>query len=619
MTENNEGLLVIPSFSKEDFLTTSTPFKWIAETAKGDAFKQLQIVAQVAEAARKCGIHNFKTMFNNYLKSQKGEGVIFGNVMEFSGTALMWDTGEWIANDEGVYRLNSYGTQYACPHPIFILSRYTNVDTDAESVAVVYGRPGRDYKTKIVPRADLSSANKIVKLADYGVGVTSENARALVQYLNDFENINYDKIADMKSCDHMGWVGRGYKKFAPYISDLEFEGKETYKQLFGSVKECGSKDKWLNVIKNYRQNGNIVVRIVMAAAFASVLLKPLGALPFFVHMWGESETGKSVALLAAVSVWANPVIGKYAYTFNSTDVGNELYAACLNSLPLCIDELQILNKRSDFDDIIYRLCEGTGRLRGKREGGIQNIKTWHNCILTTGERPITSMSSGGGAVNRVIEIECNSDKFFQNPREFCRAIQANYGHAGKMFVEKLTEDNNIEMVRGMYERYIKKLEDTTEATDKQIASAAAILTADELAEQWIFMDNIRVAVNDMKPFLQTRDMLNVNKRGYEYLREEVIANYNNFSTNATECWGTVKDGCIYILKNRFNAILSDGDFNPQATLSWMARNGKVAKTSSGRRDTLLRINGGVTRCVCIYQDDSDNFTDIDDDDDLPFK
>ena len=90
-----------------------------------------------------------------------------------------------------------------------------------------------------------------------------------------------------------------------------------------------------------------------------------------------------------------------------------------------MDELQILNKRSDFDDIIYRLCEGTGRLRGKKDGGIQNIKTWRNCIITTGERPITSMSSGGGAVNRVIEIECNGGKFFKNPREFCRTIQAN--------------------------------------------------------------------------------------------------------------------------------------------------------------------------------------------------
>jgi cell division protein ZapA (FtsZ GTPase activity inhibitor) len=613
----NENRITIPDFSKDDFLTSSKPFQWIIDQADGNEFVKGQLVAQMASKAMQLKVSNFKTQFTNYVRAQKGQSIVYGNVMEFSGTAIMWDTGEWIANDDGVYKTNAYGVnQFACPHPIFILTRYSNVDTDVESVQLVYGRAGRTYKTKIVPRSDLASANKIVKLAEYGVGVTSENAKALVQFLSDFESINYDKIVEKKSCDHMGWVGRGYKEFAPYISDLEFEGQDTFRQLFNSVKSVGSYDKWLETIKNYRKNGSIVVRMVMAASFASVLLKPLGALPFFVHLWGDTETGKSVALLAAVSIWAEPVIGKYAYTFNSTDVGNELYAACLNSLPLCMDELQILNKRSDFDDIIYRLCEGTGRLRGKKDGGIQNIKTWRNCIITTGERPITSMSSGGGAVNRVIEIECNGGKFFKNPREFCRTIQSSYGHAGKVFVENLTE--NLAEARELHEKYIKLLEDNTDATDKQIASAAALLTADELSERWIFNDGIRIGIDDIKPYLQTKDMLNVNRRAYDYLREEVISNYNNFKNNDNECWGIAKEGYIYILRNKFNAILQSGNFNPQSTLSWMARNGKLAKTDGRNLSVKVQINGTRIRCICLHEDDGE-FTEMDiDDEDLPF-
>lgn len=613
----NENRITIPDFSKDDFLTSSKPFQWIIDQADGNEFVKGQLVAQMASKAKQLKVSNFKTQFTNYVRAQKGQSIVYGNVMEFSGTAIMWDTGEWIANDDGVYKTNAYGVnQFACPHPIFILTRYSNVDTDVESVQLVYGRAGRTYKTKIVPRSDLASANKIVKLAEYGVGVTSENAKALVQFLSDFESINYDKIIEKKSCDHMGWVGRGYKEFAPYISDLEFEGQDTFRQLFNSVKSVGSYDKWLETIKNYRKNGSIVVRMVMAASFASVLLKPLGALPFFVHLWGDTETGKSVALLAAVSIWAEPVIGKYAYTFNSTDVGNELYAACLNSLPLCMDELQILNKRSDFDDIIYRLCEGTGRLRGKKDGGIQNIKTWRNCIITTGERPITSMSSGGGAVNRVIEIECNGGKFFKNPREFCRTIQSSYGHAGKVFVENLTE--NLAEARELHEKYIKLLEDNTDATDKQIASAAALLTADELSERWIFNDGIRIGIDDIKPYLQTKDMLNVNRRAYDYLREEVISNYNNFKNNDNECWGIAKEGYIYILRNKFNAILQSGNFNPQSTLSWMARNGKLAKTDGRNLSVKVQINGTRIRCICLHEDDGE-FTEMDiDDEDLPF-
>jgi len=615
MEENNKTI-VIPNYEKDDFLKTTKPFQWIVDTADGNEFIQGQLVEQMAQKAQALKVTKFKSMFKNYLKSIKGQSIVYGNVMEFSGTALMWDTGEWTANDDGVYKESAYGgIQFACPHPIFILSRYSNVDTDVESLQLVYGRAGRSYKTKIIPRLDLASANRITKLAEYGVGVTSENAKALVQFLSDFESINYDKIAEKKSCDHMGWVGNGYKQFAPYISDLEFEGQDRYKSLFKSVTQTGSYDKWLECICSYRKSGNIVPRIVMAASFASVLLKPLGALPFFTHLWGTSETGKSVALLAAVSVWANPVMGRYAYTFKSTDVGNELYASCLKSLPLCIDELQIL-KRSDFDELIYMLCEGVGKLRGKREGGVQHLNTWTSCILTTGEKPITTASSNGGAVNRVIEIECNSGRFFEKPREFCRLIQSNYGYAGKEFIEYLISDNNIEEARGLYERYIKQLEDMTEGTDKQIASAAAILTADELSERWIFKDGVRVTVEDMKPLLKTRDMMDADKRAYEYLREEIIANYKSFTDNGSECWGTVKDGYIYILKNRFNGILSDGGFNPQSALSWMMRNQKIAKHDKDRRDILKRVNGSGIRCICIYGED--DFADIDSEEELPF-
>lgn len=618
MEQNNEAI-AIPDYEKDDFLKTTKPFQWIIDTADGNAFIQGQLVEQMAQKAKSLKVSNFKTQFTNYIKSLKGQSIDYGNVMEFSGTAIMWDTGEWIANDSGVYRDSGFkGIETACLHPIFILSRYTNVDTDAESLQLVYGRAGKPYRTKIVPRLDLASANKITKLAEYGVGVTSENARALVRYLSDFENINYDKIADNKSCDHMGWVGSGYRNFAPYISDLTFEGEDSFKSLFRAVAPTGSADEWLDCIREYRKNGHLTVRIVMAASFASVLLKPLGALPFFVHMWGESETGKSVALLAAVSIWADPVMGHYAYTFNSTGVGNERYASCLKSLPLCLDELQILNKRSDFDELIYTLCEGVGRVRGKVDGGVQRINTWKSCILTTGEKPITTASSGGGAVNRVIEIECNSGKFFNNPRDFCALIQRNYGHAGKAFVSRLMEDSNIEEARGIYERYIKRLEDITDGTDKQIASAAAILTADELSERWIFKDGVRITPEDMKPLLKTKDMMDANRRAYEYLREEVIANYKNFNDTGAECWGTVKDGYIYILKNRFNAILSDGDFNPQSTLSWMARNDKLAKIDKGRMDTKIQVNRARTRCICLYEDDGE-FLDAEfDDDDLPF-
>ena len=76
-----------------------------------------------------------------------------------------------------------------------------------------------------------------------------------------------------------------------------------------------------------------------------------------------------------------------------------------------MDELQIINERKDFEKEIYMLTEGVGRSRGNKTGGLDHTPTWRNCIMTTGEKPILTSSSGGGAVNRVIEVECK-EKFF---------------------------------------------------------------------------------------------------------------------------------------------------------------------------------------------------------------
>ena len=89
---------------------------------------------------------------------------------------------------------------------------------------------------------------------------------------------------------------------------------------------------------------NPCARIMLAASFASALVEPCDCLPFFVHLWGGTESGKTVALMLAASVWASPLMGDYIRTFNSTAVAQELTAGFVNSLPLCYDELQIVKK-----------------------------------------------------------------------------------------------------------------------------------------------------------------------------------------------------------------------------------------------------------------------------------
>ena len=98
-----------------------------------------------------------------------------------------------------------------------------------------------------------------------------------------------------------------------------FDGNENFARTFRAISPHGKFDVWLGEAVEARKE-SITARIVLAASFASVLVGPLGCLPFFVHLWGmDSATGKTVGQMLAASVWANPTVGgDYFKTFKGT-------------------------------------------------------------------------------------------------------------------------------------------------------------------------------------------------------------------------------------------------------------------------------------------------------------
>ena len=270
-----------------------------------------------------------------------------------------------------------------------------NIDTFEEKVNLAFYKSKR-WRNIIVSKEITAVASKITNLAARGIAVTSENAKALVKYLCDIENMNLDIIPEHESVGRLGYVDEG--RFSPYVDGLIFDGDAAYSNIFRAIKESkGNFEEWLKVAKKCRRE-SLVARIIISASFASVLVRFVGALPFFVHLWScESGTGKTVALMVAASVWGNPEPGTYIQSFNSTSVGHEKMAAFLNNIPMCIDELQLSKDHhgnSRFD--VYQLAQGVGRTRGNKTGGVDRTPTWSNCILTTGETPIVRDGAGAG-------------------------------------------------------------------------------------------------------------------------------------------------------------------------------------------------------------------------------
>ena len=593
----------IPDYTKEEYLTTAAPFEWLNSFSE-NKFQLMQVLTQMSQKASKVGIKNLKSMFKAYQESLKGGVIdISFNSTNFEGQELQLDCGNWKCDDFGVTGEDKYGFEFvACTHPIMPVQRLVNIDSNTEKLKIAY-KKGWQWRNIIVDKKTLASNSSILQLADYGVAVNSENSRYLVRYLTDVESMNYDRIPELNSVGRLGWIkGCG---FSPYVENLVFDGDAAFKHFFESVKSEGSYDTWLKAVKKVRNGRSIPARIMLAASFASVLVEPCGGLPFFVHLWGNTEGGKTVALMLAASVWANPRLGEYIHSFNGTGVAQELSAGFVNSLPLILDELQILKEKKDFDQLIYQLTEGVGRQRGAKTGGLQKTGTWSNCILTSGETPISGVSSGSGAVNRIIDVEY-SKAIFDDPVYIAETVKKNYGHAGREFVEAICRDDNMIRVREKSKEYTRELQ-KSESTDKQSMAASLILTADYFATEFIFKDSNNLTVNDIKPFLSTKTDVSQNLRAYEYIMDTVAMNENKFASDIAavkegiEVWGKIDDNYIYFNSTKFKAVLKDGGFNPASFLSWLKANNLI-ETASDQTSKNKKIGKLAVRCIWLKRE-----------------
>lgn len=608
---NDEAQVIIEGFSLDDFLSAEgTPFQWLFSFRNSPfAFNRFKMM--MAEQARRVRVNNFASLCKGYADSNqvitpRGEAVTM-----FTGQKVPLLSGPYTCTDEGVVNYGEKGgVETVCPHPIMPIERLVNIETGEVKLRIAYKR-GVRWREAVIDKATLSSARNIVTLASSGIGVTSESAKALVKYLAYMEDRNYDLIPEKKMIDRLGWVED--EGFSPFIDDLEYDGGGQFADEFKSIRTGGSYEAWLELAKSVRESGPVSTRIALAASFASVLVKPFGALPFIVHLWGSiSGIGKSVALILAGSVWAYPEIGYYIKTTKATDVALEQLAFFAGNMPLCLDELQLIQSKKNFDETVYALCEGIGKSRGAKTGGLQTVRRWCNSIITTGEMPITAANSKAGAVNRVLEVECN-ETTFDNPREAYQTLVHNYGWAGRQFVEKLQEGEVMNEAREAQKHYYDLL--NGKATDKQVLMGSIILAADYIAGKLIFRDGSSLTVDEVQKHLVSRENADTNRRAYDCLCDWIACNPQRFEEGEDgrytgECWGKLerdKDGnpvraCI--IRSAFDRALTESGFNPSSFLSWAAKECKIARSERGdnRAMTLARrlVKGGpLVRCVVL--------------------
>ncbi len=488
--------------------------------------------------------------FNNVLQAfmidyqQKMRAV--GNVTHFTEQRTELQCGPWKADDLGIFmqKFDKNGMPVkvmACSHPILPVEILKNVDTNEERVRLDYYKYGA-WNSVTVNRDVCADNNSIVKaLSKIGIEVTSDNAKYLVRYISDCIGMNPAKLEPRRSINRLGWSGND---FMPYAEDIVYDGDKEYDAVFRNIKCGGSFEAWREYCGSLRKNK--VVRMAFAASFGSVLIEILRILPFVFHIWsGESGTGKTVAVMAGMSIWGNPKMGGLVKTMNTTKVGIMRSAAFLYSLPFAGDELQTMKDRwtSNFDQMIYQITEGIDRVRGRASGGVEDTKTWHNSFLFTGEEPITKSNSRGGSKNRVIEIEVE-ENLIEDGNHCVAVLTENYGHAGKILVEYL-QGANHNSLRAEYKACFDAI-CKLDTTEKQAMAMSCILVADRILVEQIFFNETPLSIGDVAMYLKSANEVDAAERAYQMVLNWVAKNPIRFQNpngpdamNKGEVWGRI--------------------------------------------------------------------------------
>lgn len=608
-------------------------------------FEKAKILLSIQDRAEKLKKKTeFIKLITAYKKDKKKSDSDKPALREYTNSGLTsfnggnyqdYNCGMWIANENGICIYFGSNLVEACSHPIMPIRILINAETGICKIVIAFKLKGI-WKEIIVDKEIISSASKIVMLSKFGIRVTSENSKTLVKYLSDMEAMNEDYITEQVSTSKLGWIKN---EFMPYGKDVVFDNENNLKNMFEAIHEYGDRDKWYELVKQVRKDGKIESKIYLVSSFASILLDIVNALPFVVNLYGTTGKGKTVVMMLAASVWADPSEGKFMTDAKSTANASEIRLNFLNNLPFFIDDMAQIKEqcRDDFSQLVYGWCSGSGKGRLTRTLGMTASLTWKNIIITNAERSLVNETSQGGAINRIIDVEMSEGYLFENGNQVVDVLKSNYGYAGREFVE-LIQSMDKEEIRVIQKVFYNRIIGRTkilkiEKEEKQMLPMSILLAADYLIEKHLFRDGCILDFDSCVDLLKSKNEVSENERAYQFVIDEIQMNGLKFVRKAEfqpmiECWGMIEDdsNMAIINGNAFKKILERGNFSEKSFLSWLAKKDLIEIGPDNQFKKNKKINGMQARCVFLklpgyISVDENGFIKIDEEnqEDLPFQ
>lgn len=537
----------------------------------------------------------------------------------------------WIYSEHGISHIDEKTEQPACicRTPIILTRRLKKTDTGEEKIEIAWKRDDK-WQTAIFPRSVIFKSQSITVLADKGCTITSENAKMVVRFLGALEQENIDALGLSESTSTFGWQSRG--RFLPgHAPDMVLDIEPSMERWATAYCKSGTLERWAATMQPNRIRPRF--RFILAASFAAPLLRIIKQRIFFVYNWGGSRGGKTAALKAALSAWGDPE--RLMANFNATQVALERMAGFYCDLPLGIDERQLAgNKQEGLEKIVYMLANGTGRSRGSKDGGLQELHTWRSVILATGEEPIGKANSQTGVSTRVLEVVGAPFDTEESASDMHQQCALNCGWAGPEFIQYIL-DTGEEKIIDEYQQvldYTRSIAGTHNGS--HVAAVATVVLADRMLSRCIFHESAELAEAEAKHMeaeivreLHDQEQPDVNEQAAQWISDWINANDRCFRENSqTQRYGYIEEGIAYILPSILREAVEKAGFSYRKTMNWLEERKIMITDNDGKHKTVKqRFGGAACRMIALQLEllqnppDDQGFTQLEaGDGDLPF-
>lgn len=437
-------------------------------------------------------------------------------------------------------------------------------DDHAELVGIRYLRGQHPelktdaWHTIWVPYAVIADPQKLLSLSSQLVPVRGSNAKGLSDFLTDMYDSNYQFLERTLVLRRPGWheedQQKGWVLGDRWIGSGEVAVDPFEHKVVKALRTKGELAEWRTFMSTQwsKHEESWILRWLLGASCASVLLRPIGERTFFLHHFAQAGGAKSTLAYCGQSVWGHPKEFSFALNRTSQTSLTEAFKY-LSDFCVLFDEMQGRSDNLRMSEFIMQAPTEEHRVRTNQTGGLQDsgAKSWRLLIRTTGEEAIVGADKQdpGGQENRVLELSHEGVPSAQGVELWQWVERAtDFGHAGVEFLQQLflviNDPIRLDNLRARHTEFTKFFMRVlrTEKPGGRERQLAAIMLGEMLMLRWIFgysakesldlarEDTVRVASKHLRTRMAQDHLW---QQALVFLREHRIAHSQRYADLST--------------------------------------------------------------------------------------